>query len=184
MKQVLMLATSLFLFAGTAFSQAYEGKADYQKAQQPAAIAEFPYSSGMVENAIKDKLEKQGYGGKESKGFRIFRGVRVPEISSDPVDLYFKVDRKSRREKDASMVYLMVSKGNDSISGDAQLMSNARSYLNNLKPAMDGYSLELQIAEQESQVKKNEKKFDNLVDDGTSLEQRQILETLKTKRKQ
>jgi hypothetical protein len=213
MKKLLGLLIIICSVFSVGYAQSYEGSVEYQKTSQPSVIAEFPYPPGMVEDAIKDKLEKQGFGSKDMKGFRVFRAVRIKEISADSlVDLYFKVERKSRREKDISVVYLMVSKSNEvfvSSNSDAAIMGNAKNYVNNLRPSLDAWNLELQIAEQEGALKKQEKKYDGLVEDGQDMEkkkkkleqdieenkqnqakqkqevekQRQILETLKAKRK-
>ena len=95
-------------------------------------------------------------------------------------------------------------------SANAPLIDSAKKYLDNIKDMIAAYDLELQITEQDDAVKKADKKKNNLIDDGVSLQkkkkniekeiedniaaqaaqvaelekQKQILETLKAKRKQ
>lgn len=175
MKSLLSLL-ALVLVSGIAAAQSYSGMVEYNKTQQPALICEFPFPPGMVEDAIKNKMEKLGYSGKEAKGFRSFKGAKIAEISNEAMlDLYFKVEKKSRKEKDASMVYLLLSKGYENFMTDAAdgpTMNNAKTFLNNLRATVEAYSLELEITTQEEAVKKAEKKFNGLVDDGQSLEKK------------
>lgn len=212
MKSLLSLLSFFFISVITA-AQSYSGMVAYNKTQQPAVICEFPYPPGMVEDAIKNKMEKLGYSGKEAKGFRGFKGAKIAEISNEAMlDLYFKVEKKSRKEKDASVVYLLLSKGYENFMTDAAdgpTMNNAKMFMNNLRATVEAYGLELEIAAQEEAVKKAEKKFTGLVDDGQDLEkkkrniekeiednktsqtrqqeewnkQKQILETLRARRK-
>jgi hypothetical protein len=122
-------------------------------------------------------------------------------------------DRISRKNKDNSTLTLLISKGYDNFasdSSDATLINNGKQYLNGIRDMIAAYDLELQIQAQEDAVAKADKKYNNLVEDGESLEkkrkniekdiednkknqanqksetekQRQILDTLRGKRKQ
>ena len=163
--------------------------------------------------AIDNKMEQMGYKGKSSKGFTVYKGVKMPDLGNGEYDLYFTADRKSRRNKDNSTLTLMISKGNDDFATDktdAGLMDNAKKYLNNIVEDITAFDLELQINDQQDLLTKADKKYNDLIDDGQSLEkkrkgiekdiednkkdqekqqaeiekQKLILETLKTKRKQ
>ncbi len=57
--QRILLSILILLSVKLSFAQAVVGKVEYQKSQQPAAIIELPYSSEMVESAIKDFLSKK-----------------------------------------------------------------------------------------------------------------------------
>jgi hypothetical protein len=107
----------------------------------------------------------------------MYSGVKLAELGPDAYDLYFMVDRKSRKEKEIAVVTMLVSKGLDAFvteSTDATVMSNAKTFVNNLMPNVVAYDLELQIVDQEDVVKKNEKKGINLVDDAAGLQKDKI----------
>lgn len=173
MKNTLLL-TACFFCAVIARSQSVEGTTEYNKAKQPAILCEFPYPADMVENTISDDLKQKGFGkGKSSKSFQLYQAINFNDISGDKIDLYVKVEKKSRKEKDISTVTVLVSKGYDNfISGatDASIMQNAMAYINGLKPKLEKTNLELQIAEQEDLVKKEEKKYKNLQNDADDLQ--------------
>ena len=193
MRKVILLA-ALFFISRTGHAQSYDGTVDYQKTKQATAILELPYPPG-VEDAIKDKMKRMGYTGKESKGFITFKGVR--DSSGKEMDYVVRVERKSRKEKDESVVYLFGQGANIDMAkiGEGSDMGFLKVKLNSMQPDIEAYNLEVQITDQEETVKKAEKKFDNLQDDisdnkkdqekqKTEIEnQKKVLDTLKSKRK-
>ena len=212
MKRVLVLVSLFFCCAG-AFAQARTVTTEYQKSMQPAIEVEVPYAEKTVTNSIIERFEKKGYKGKENKGFISFKGVRLPELGSGEYDLYFKVDRKSRQQKDASVLTLLISSGYDkfiSESDDPNLIDSAKKMLNGQTDITAAMDLESQIKDQDNANKKAEKKLADLLDDNESMnkkkvklekdieenlkkqeeqraeieKQKQIFETLKAKRKQ
>jgi len=164
-----------------------------------------------VEDAIINKMEKLGFKKKESKGFLVYKNVVLTDISAEAADYMIKVERKSRKDKDESIVYLLISRNDENIiaRSDALVNSNTKTFLNNLSPDVEAYNLEVQIKDQENTVEKAEKKLRNLQDDKESMEkkikklqddleenakdqadqqkdiekQKQVLEALKGKRK-
>lgn len=164
------LCISAALAAG---AQSVEGTAEYNKAKQPAVVCEFPYPPGLVETVLGDDLKQKGFGkGKSTKGYQLYQAINFGEVSSEKIDLYVRVDKKSRKEKEISTLTVLVSKGYDNFIGsstDAGIMSNLATYVNGLTPKLEKSSLEIQIADQEALVRKEEKKYNDLVDDGESL---------------
>src|SRR5437762_1461451 len=97
----------LFLFvAQYSMSQSLVTSVTYNKKAQPALMLELPYNESVSEDFIVSNLKKTGYDPetkgklfwKQNKldGFYIFKEVRL-ENAAQAVDLYFKVDRKSKR---------------------------------------------------------------------------------------
>ena len=212
MKKILLSAV-IFFMATTAFAQARTATAEYNKTMQPAIEIEIPFEEKTVMKSLIEKMEKKGYKGKESKDYMVFKGVTMSELGAGSYDLYFKTGRKSRKEKDISILTMLLSKGNDTFineTDEAALYSNAKSFLNNHIDNATAYDLELQIKEQTDATEKADKKYSNLVEDGHDLvkkkekiekeiventkkqadqkseaeKQRQILTTLMAKRKQ
>ncbi len=209
----LFLAIALCIAYSFSFAQSHSIKVDYQKESRPAIENDVPFSAKIVEDAIEDAFSKKGYKGNSSKGFTVYKGVRLTELGTEPLDLYFMVDKKSKKDKENSIVTMMISKGFDAFvseSSDGNVFGRAKNYLDSLRNTVAVYDLEQQIAAQEDEVKKADKKNENLQDDGKDLVknkrrleeeisdnikdqerqakeleiQKQILETLKGKRKQ
>jgi hypothetical protein len=211
MKRII-IAILLFACTATAFSQSRYTIVQLNKKDVPGIIGEIPFTENTVRDAIDKNFEKLGYKSRKQKEYKVYSGVLLKELGAEPHDLYVMVDRKSRQDKDVSIVTMLVSKGFDNFANDtadAGLINNTKAYINGLRDIAAAYDLELQIAEQEEVTNKNEKKSANLVEDSVSLQkkkkkldldimqnsgeqtnqkaennrQRQILETLKNKRK-
>jgi hypothetical protein len=170
----IIITILLAFLSAPVFSQSYEGSIEYLKKDQKAMVIEFPYAPSVVEDAIIDKMEKLGYKKKESKGFIQYKGAVLSEISSEPADYLIRVERKSRKEKDESVVYLIVNRGEENIIArtDALLNSNIKSFLNNLSPDVDSFNLELEIGAQQKLVEKAQKKLKDLIKDKEDMEKK------------
>ena len=171
MKRFLLILLTLGIIV-PAIGQSRYSFIDFNKAKQPAIVNDYNFSDNTVTKAIAGRMEKLGYKGKESKGFMVYRGVMLTELGPGPYDLYVKVDRKSRKEKDASSLTMLVSKGNEVFVSDIDdpvLMGNAKAWINKMDSVIIAYDLEVQIKDQEDLVKSAEKKYRSLVDDGDDL---------------
>lgn len=181
MKKIIFYFYGLILFSAAASAQAYEGSVEYNKKKQPAFVIEYHYPPEAVENAIIQKMGNMGYKGKEEKGifnkdkgFWVYKNAFITEISTNSMDYMIKVERKSRKESNESVVYLIVNKDGENAMPkfDAYDMDRAKSFLNNLLPDVEASNLELQIKAQEETVAKAEKKLKNLQDDRDDMEKK------------
>lgn len=195
-----------------AISQSRYTVVQFNKKDVPGVIGEIPFVESTVRDAINKNFEKMGYKGKKVKDFVVYSGVFLKELDNQPHDIFVMVDRKSRSEKETSLVTFLIGMGFDNFASDTaniDLINSTKAYINSLREVAAAYDLELQIAAQEEVVKKNERKAENLKDDANSLQkkkkklddeiaqniidqnvqivenerQKQIMETLKSKRK-
>jgi hypothetical protein len=190
------LLTCLYLlFAMPGFSQAYEGTVEYNKKKHDAFIIEYAYPPDAVENALIERMEQLGYKSKEEKGmfnkdkgFRVHKGAYVSEVHESSMDYVFKVERKSKRDKDESIVYLVILRNGDNAKSifTSLDVEKAKTFLNNLQPKVESAHLDLQIKSQEDEVTKAEKKFKSLRDEQESMEKKikQLQEDLETNAKE
>lgn len=212
MKKIFLSAVILFT-AMAAFAQARTATADYNKTMQPAVEIEIPFEEKTVMKSLVEKMEKKGYKGKENKGYMVFKGVTMSELGSGTYDLYFKAERKSRKEKDVTILTMLASSGYEKFISEvdnAVLHDSMKRFVTTHTDNATAYDLELQIKEQQESTDKAAKKYSNSVEDGEDLvkkkeklekeiaeniqkqaelkaeseKQAQILETLKAKRKQ
>lgn len=175
MKKMILVLFASVLFCTISFSQASYTSVSYNKTNQPGLMLDLPYSESVVEDFIVDNLKKIGYDSetkgklfwKQNKlnGYYIFKDVRL-EAASEPVDLYFKVDQKSRKSKDQSIIYMLLARGETFISStsDEQSYNAAKNFLNGFVDKSAVYKLDLDIKSQEDAVKDAEKKLDKLRD--------------------
>jgi len=163
--------------AGLIYGQAYEGSVEYQKSQQPAAVIEVPYAPDLVTAALNGYLSKKGKSkGNDLKGFTTFRNTEPAQNDSVNADLYFKVERKSRQEKEISTISLLLTMPKEGIENANNLhyltMEQAKTYLDHLVPAVEAYYLEVRIKDENEAMNKEESKYKSLVDDGKELEKK------------
>ncbi len=184
MKKISLMILLFLSVSLAAFTQAYEGTIQYDKKKQTAIAIDYSYSAEAVQNALIQKIEKMGYKAKEEKGilnrdkgFLIFKNAYVTDISRDKMDYLFKVEKKSRKESDESVLYMIMMKdgANSMAKMDAYDIGSAKTFLNNMIPEIEAANLELQIKAQEEIVAKAEKKLKGLQDDKIELENKLTL---------
>ena len=160
---------------------AYEDKIEYNKEKQACLVMEYNFSPVAVENAVVARMNKLGFKGKEEKGmfnkdkgFRVYKDALIADISPSRYHYVINVDRKSRKESDAAVLYLIILKddGNALSRLNTEELGNAKSFLNNLLPDIEAADLELQITAQEDVVSKAEKKMKTLQSDKEDMEKR------------
>jgi hypothetical protein len=175
---LILLSISLSQFV---LAQAYEGSTKYDKKTQRAILIDYPYPPEAVENAFVEKMAKLGYKPKEEKGllnrdkgFLVFKNAYVTEISDQRMDYIINVERKSRKESDASVLYVIISRDGDNALDrmESESIGRAKSFLNNMMPDVEAANLELMIKDQEDKISKAEKKLRDLRDDQSSLEKK------------
>lgn len=181
MKKLLLSLLVVLVFENIVSAQAYEGTIEYDKKKQEAFMIDYPYPPEAVENAIIKRMSKLGYKVKEEKGlfnkdkgFLIFRDAFVTEVNDERMDYIIKVESKSRKSKDESVMYMILQKdGNNAKSAfEALQVEKAKTFLSGLQPDVIAENLELDIKAQEDAVGKAEKKLRGLKEDQNDLEKK------------
>jgi len=158
--------------------QAHEGSVEYNKGKQACIVMEYNYPPEAVENAMRAKLLKLGYGGKEEKGmfnkdkgFRVYKETTVGEISPNKYDYAINIERKSHKDADETIVSLVIFK--DDANALSKLSSDelekVKSFLNNLLPEVEASNLEILIGAQILSLEKADKKLKTLQDENKKL---------------
>lgn len=162
-------------------AQAYESSIQYDKKKQNGIAIDYSYPAQAVENAIVKKLEKMGYRPKEEKGilnrdkgFLVYKNIYFTDISKDRMDYMIKVEKKSRKAEDESVLYMIMMKDDKNALTimEASDVGKAKVFLNNMLPDIEAANLELQIKAQEEIVAKAERKLNDLKTDQASLEKK------------
>ena len=175
-------------------AQAIEDKIEYNKEKQACIVMEYDFPPQAVENAIIAKMNKLGYKGKEEKGmfnkdkgFKVYKDAMVADISSSRYDYIINIDRKSRKESDAAVLYLIIMKDNGNALSrlNTEELGNAKVFLTNLLPDIEAANLELQITAQEDLVVKAEKRLKSLQIDKDDMEKKikKLQDDIKTNEK-
>jgi len=185
MKKILvLLLMSSILCINSIHSQSSVTSITYNKAKKPAMVLQMPYDESISESFIVNNLKKTGYDpetkGKffwkqnQVNGFYIFKDVRFEGLSN-PVDLYFKVERFGRKSNDESLIYLLVSKGNEdfiSSTTDEETYNAAKKFLNDFVESSAVYKSDRDITDEEDVLKEADKQIVKLESNGKEIEKK------------
>ncbi len=176
MKKTFLFLCGLLLLGNITSAQVTEGEVEFNKVKRTVKQMEVNYAPEYVEQAVISRMSKSGYKSTQNKGWMVFKGVIDPQVSSETSDLYVKVERKGRRDKDASIVHFFTSKPSDNASATPlaanMLGSDTESFFSKITLSARENKLEKEILNQEEVTKKAQKKYDDLVKDQASLEKK------------
>lgn len=192
---ILLVLGTMVLTAG--MSQSSPTSVSYKKATRPALTLLLPYSEEIAEGTIVQKLKEIGYD-PETKGalfwkkntmdgYYIFKNVALRNLNGRTVDLYFKVDRKSRKEKEQSNITMLVANGEErfvSSESESQIFESATEFLNGFTSHSATYKLNVDVQAQQSVLKAAEAKYTRLQEDEKALIKKikELEENLKSNR--
>ncbi|MFM1857706.1 MAG: hypothetical protein RLZ05_766 [Bacteroidota bacterium] len=181
MKKVWSLLLILISLSTVTLAQVYEGTAEFDKKKYTAFLAEYDYQVPAVENALLKRFAKLGYRPREEKGifnkdkgFRVFAGSIMSDITEGAADYYVKVEDRSKKGKEAALLTVIILQNGEALSrGVSEARANAvKSYLKSLLPDIIAENLELDIKAQEEAISKAEKKLESLKREKAELERK------------
>ncbi len=152
------------------YGQAYESKIDYNKTSQAAVVSEYKYSEEIVQKTLRDKLERMGYKIKNTKGFWVISNAVIGSVSSKPLEYAFKTDRKSRKEKDITLLSAIIN--DNEVNATPENSEKLKFFLADLLPSIEATNVDFMVNEQYAAVVKSQKKLKNLQDDQNSIERK------------
>jgi hypothetical protein len=172
MKYTLLILLLLVCHSGQ--SQSYEGTVKHRNRQQPAAILEVAHPEDMVMAAMAQYLNKKMKSAEtDIKGFATFRNSQMPDTGLN-ADLYFKVERKSARETEVTVISLLITTLDLSQVPPDTLyylkMKDAKAYLDDLAIGIAAYDLEKRIDRLRDDIYFEESVYSNLDDDARKIE--------------
>jgi hypothetical protein len=170
-----LLAACLLTISVSA--QSVSSGVSFNKTTQPALMLLLPYSESIAEGTILQKLRESGFDPetkgkafwKQNKvnGFYTFKGVVLKELDKQPLDLYFKVEPRGKKDNETATIYFLVSKGDEKFitpETDQALHSAAKKFLNKFVDESAAYKLQKDIEAQEEAVQEAEKKLTKIQD--------------------
>ena len=144
---------------------------------------EFNANQQIVIDAIKEQFKLQGIKPIETKGFLVYRNLVMPAIDpKTPMDAFIKVERKSRIEREQTVVYFIAAlageipeeKINSSIASKTSItiVKKADEFLTGLIPDITQRLYNIDIANHQIQVQKEQKKLASILLNQLELEKK------------
>jgi hypothetical protein len=155
---------------------------DYDGKKAPGYSIEIASNEDMVESTMKEQLKKMKVKVKEDDDFWEVKNTVFPKVRKEAVDGYMKIEKKSNKEKEVSLVSLIITEPGIEPGADDSVIDAAKGKNSdideygafNLLIKLNGFAaannIDLRIAIQEEEVKELEKKYKDLVEDGEDLE--------------
>lgn len=179
MKYIFTLIVSLLAASFTFAQTPMNSTAEYNGQKYPCYITEYNLPPDDAKNVIVEKLRAEGYNADKSKGYLVYRNVKLQALdSSEAQDVFFKIDRKSRKEKDKSLVTMITAKAGlipeDKVK-DAKMVAdiepspNAIPFINSFQSGINLQAYNMAVSDQEDVVGKAEKKLKSLQDDSVKI---------------
>lgn len=160
-------------FAATA--QPTMGTTDFGKLAQSSIIYNLPYSEDIVAAALQKKMSSYNASLKMVKGFYVYRNVVIPEISSRPVNLYFNVDKKGRKNKNEATLSMLIADDKDVFmqsANEADLFRRGKDFVNSFDSEVNSSQLNFDVTVQEKEVDKAAKKVKQLENEQDDLKKK------------
>jgi len=171
MKKLIFTIIAFFACASIVMAQDISvGTASIAKVDRPCVLAAYNMPSEIVSDALANKLKESSIskGSKVKGGFRVYKGVSIPSISDDKIDVYTRVSGK----KDNSTLSMAVSRGYDNFmtpENDAEAVENIKAYVKSMMSNVDIAKLKIDIASQAKVLNKAEKEQKSVVKKGEGL---------------
>jgi hypothetical protein len=177
MKSVdLLLFSSIITFSvSEVHAQAMNGSTSIEKENREAMMINIAQTADITSDALEQKMKRAGVSGKSHGDVTIYKAVILSDISPEKVDIYTKVVKN--KDKTSCTVFMSVSKGYENFATpgtDKQIFENMKNFLNTFVKDVMIYSLDLKLADKLDEVKKEEKRYDNLVDDEKDLQKDKV----------
>ena len=171
---ITLLSGLLFVFALHAQDIPREATVKYQKKNQRALEYEVPYHHDVVEQAIENYMVKKGSKASKSRGFTVYKQVSLNDSGSEVGDLYFKVERKSRKDTSSVISVIPMKAGADPgvATTDGLDIEFTRTILESLTPSFQESKLAYDIKAQENLVGDSEKKLNRLKNNQEDMERK------------
>ncbi len=143
-------------------AQAGEAAVSYNKTNANGYVVNVEGDKKILTTSLDDYFKK-AFNAKSTstKGFKVFRGVSWPEVASDKLDVYYKVDGKRNK----NTVTVLVSKGYDNfISGasDPAIADGVKNFMNTIQAKTVSASIANAVATAQKIVDEAQKDYDKV----------------------
>ena len=176
MKKVVFFISTMVMAVSVFSQSAREGTSQFNKNDVPAIIYETAdYDVKTTAAALTARLEKDAkLKGTNVSGFRCYQAQPFAEFGMLNYDIYTKVITTGKKKNLKTVIYILVSKGNEnfeSAAKDSELAENVKAFLNNFVATyLRQFDIEQKYQNQTKIIAKLEKEQKSLVSDKNKLQ--------------
>jgi hypothetical protein len=191
MKACKLLVLSLLVSSTSLLAQTVNTAiVEYNGLKYPAYVKEVNTGVDQATQAVKDYFASRGARGKDHKGFIIYRNVMMPTGGgSELLDVFVRVERAGKKNEDKAQVMAILTKPGTiseekptkeqrAVGSGVVLAAGGHQFYEELTPAVNQQAFLKNIADQEAEIKKAEKKLSEMESDKAKMEKQ--IEKLKS----
>lgn len=164
-------------------AQGQSGTLEYNGAKYPSESFVYNVPANDMTTIIQDKMKAAGYTAEKSKGFLVYRNVKMNEFGGENShDIIFKVEQKSRKEKGSSIVNMITALPGEipaeKVKDGGKSLANitpapgAGEFFGSLQPAVVQQAHNLSVLAKQKEVDNAQKKLTKLQKEQSSLEKK------------
>lgn len=128
-----IFVAGLAFSTNTTFAQTAETSVSYNKSNANGFVNNINGEKDAVATSLSEYFKKTfDSKSNSSKGYTLYKGVSWPEVSTDKLDVYYKVENKKGNNK----VTMLVSKGYDNFISsvtDPQMAEAVKNFMNTIE---------------------------------------------------
>ena len=176
MKKVAFLILTMTMTISVFSQSARESTVKFNKQDVPCISYETAdYDAKVTAEALKNRMEKIAkLKGGNASGFRFYPAQVFAEFGTLNYDIYTKVISIGKKKNQKTVIYLLVSKGNEnfeSASKDSELTANIKAFLDDFVATyLRQFDTELKFQSQKKLIAKLEKEHKSLNSDKEKLQ--------------
>ena len=139
-KTFTVLSIVCFLFVGYQLNA--QSSLIIDGASKSAVSTQINANDGDITDALHSYFKKMGSNLKKSDGFYVVKNVQMPQLSTDKLDMYFKIEQLGSNRNGLSNVSLAVKPSKDIFVGDSshkEIYTLLPQYLQGFDPIVKEY---------------------------------------------
>jgi hypothetical protein len=165
-----MMAISVIAFTQTAMDETIT----FDKKNVPGvSIIASDYDVKLTSAAIQSRFERAGMKGVTTKGFRYYQSQSFSDFGPLNYDIYTRITTVGKRKEQKTIIYLLVSTGNENFATPAnnpEVIDKMKSFLNDfLSTYLRQYDIDQKSDNQEKVITKLEKETKTLTSERDKL---------------
>ena len=169
MKRVVFFISAMMVAVSVFSQSATVETVQYNKMNVPGiSFSTQDYDVKTTTEALKTRLEKDAkLKGANANGFRLYQAQPFAEFGTLNYDIYTKVVTVGKKKNQKTVIYILISKGNENFevaAKDPELTENVKRFLNDfVANYLRQYDISQKMQELEKTIKKLEKENKSLI---------------------
>ena len=159
MKKIAIFFMAVMLITAVTAQNVEETTVQLGELTVPAFTVSVPQNEKMVQDAMKQRLKEANLKTEKSNGYIVSINQVFNELSSVPVNFYYKIEDQGRRADHTTLITVLAMTSNTG-ADEPSLKGNLNRFLGNFVQYVARTEAQTQLASEEKALKKAQKEYD------------------------